>query len=393
MKLFNLNHLLLRFTILALTLGISACSNQQVKNLDNTIPAAPYAKEELFGPRPELNDVDDLFRLNEDQLADFRTFYNSHTNRHILPNNRIYKYLQRYVKNYNFFNKTLTAEQSIAQSQGNCLSLAILTTALAKAAGVDTGYQLVESDPVYQKEGNVVISSQHVRSLLYDAELTDHFGYVIGSRPGIIIDYFPTNSSRVKRKVKDKEFFAMYYRNTAADAIISEDYDSAYWLLKEALILSPNDEHAINMMAVVHENKGLDSMADKIYLHGLKYSSEKLDLLRNYHQFLTNQNRFNDAKRVKSQLARMKVINPFDWINLGHIAFLEEKFVEARRYYKKALKIAPYLHQGHLGVAKSEFRLGNIGASKASMKLAKKNAFDIKTKDLYEYKMSALAKF
>ena len=89
----------------------------------------------------------------------------------------------------------------------------------------------------------------------------------------------------------------------------------------------------------------------------------------------------------------MKNVNPFDWISLGHTAFSERKFSEAKRYYNKALKIAPYLHQGHMGVAKSEFKLGNINASKKSMLLAKKNAFELKLQDLYQTKLNALAKY
>lgn len=388
----NKRLLVLTSVILFSTL-ISACSGVQINNRISDIPITPYADASEFGLRPEINDVRDIFALNEEQLADFKSFYDSHTNRRIKPNKRIYKYLQKYVKNYNYFNKTLTAEESISQAQGNCLSLAILTTALAKIVGVDTGYQLVESDPVYQKEGKIIISSQHVRSLLFDAKVPTDDGYLVLGRGKLIIDYFPVTGSHVRRTVEDKEFFAMYYRNSAADALINENFDTAYWLLLEALKLRPADGHSINMMAVVHENKGLTKIADDIYLHGIEYSEEKLDLLRNYHTFLTKELRVEEANTIQKRLTELNVVNPFDWINLGHTAYLQDNYSEARRYYKKALKIAPYLHQGHLGVAKSEFGMGNISASRASMKLAKKNAFDLDTQKLYQLKMNALANY
>ena len=389
----NQKQLLLKVLALGLIVLVNGCSSHSVKPKQQGIPKAPYSNSKLFGHKPALTKVEDIFKLSEQQHDDFMSFYNSHTNRHVLPNKKIYKYLQKYVKNYNFFNKTLTAEQSIAQAQGNCLSLAILTAALAKTVGVDTGYQLVESDPVFQKEGDVVISSQHVRSLLYNDSRTEKTWHMLLARPGIIIDYFPTTSSRIKKYVKNSEFHAMYYRNTAAEAFIAQDYNKTYWLVRESLDLFPTDEHAINIMALVHERKGLTSVAEKLYRHGIRFADEKLDLLRNYYQFLNKQHRFAEAKIIKTELATMKVVNPFDWISLGHTAFLDRKFTEAKRYYKKALRIAPYLHQGHLGVAKAEFKLGNIHASKASMKLAQKNAFDLKTRNLYQYKMNALAKF
>ena len=357
------------------------------------IPAAPLAEDQMFGDVPKLTSVEQIFSLTKAQQQDFERFFHSYKNNSIPANRRVYKYLQRYVKNYNYFNKTLTAEQSLSQAQGNCLSLAILTTALSKLAGVETGYQLVESAPVFQKEGDIVISSQHVRSLLYAPKIEIPDGYVSLARSGVIIDYFPSAGTHVKRTVLESEFHAMYYRNTAADEIIHKNYDKAYWLLKQALALYPTDEHAINMMAVVHERKGLTYHADKLYKYGLKYSKDKLDLLRNYQKFLRKQNRYAEAKLIKAKLATMKNVNPFDWINLGHTAFSEKKFSEAKRYYKKALKIAPYLHQGHMGVAKSEFRLGNIKASKKSMSLAKKNAFELDVQELYQQKLNALAKY
>ncbi len=374
-------------------LGLAGCATQPLSTSSNTIPAAPLAKHELFGTPPQLTSVDDIFALTESQLSDFKQFFDAYQNRSIPPNKRVYKYLQRYVKNYNYFNKTLTARQSLEQAQGNCLSLAILTTALSKVANIDTAYQLVESAPIYQKEGGIIISSQHVRSLLYEPKIPLPEGKIQYARAGVIIDYFPTAGSHIKRTVLEPEFHAMYYRNSAADDIINEDYDRAYWQLKKALDLFPTDEHAINMMAVVHEKKGLSQYADKLYRYGLKYSTEKLDLLRNYHQFLRKEKRFAEAKNIKTKLATMKVVNPFDWVNLGHTAFVQNKFSEAKRYYKKALKIAPYLHQGHLGVAKAEFRLGNINASKKALALAKKHAFDVKTRNLYERKMAVLSKY
>lgn len=387
-------HFIHLFVVLVLTtLCLIGCVTQSTITTPITLPSAPLAKHERFGPKPDLVNIEQVFALTTAQRRDFERFFDSHKNRSLPANKRIYKYLQRYVKNYNYFNKTLTAEQSLSQARGNCLSLAILTTALSKVVGVDTGYQLVESAPVYQKEGGIIISSQHVRSLLYAPKVPIPEGYIPLGRSGVIIDYFPTAGSHIKRTVLEPEFHAMYYRNSAADNIINQDFDRAFWQLKEALTLYPADEHSINMMAVIHEKKGLIEFADKLYRYGLKYSTEKLDLLRNYYQFLKKQKRFAEAKNIKTKLATMKVVNPFDWINLGHIAFIQEQFSEARRYYKKALKIAPYLHQGHLGVAKSEFKLGNFNASKASMQLAKKNAFDVKTKDIYELKLNALAQY
>lgn len=373
-----------------LSLICLACANQPL-NQETPKDVVPYANGTLFGERPIIAKEQSIYRLSDQQRLKFLSFFHEEHRQWQKPNKRIYEYLQQYVKNYNFFNKTLTASQSLAQSQGNCLSLAILTTALANSVGVDTGYQLVESAPVYQKEGNIILSSQHVRSLLFEPKQQLKEGKISLGPSGLVIDYFPAADSHIRRRVPKTEFIAMFYRNKAADAIIHKDYNLAYWLLRDTLIYVPFDQHTINMMAVVHQNIGLKSDAENLYQFGIRYASNKLDLLRNYRIFLKQENRFDDAKKIDSQLSTMKTINPFDWILLGHTAFEQHKYSEARRYYKRAVKIAPYLHQAYMGVAKSEFKLGNLEQARASLNLAQEKAFDNKTKSLYQAKLVALS--
>jgi len=146
------------------------------------------------------------------------------------------------------------------------------------------------------------------------------------------------------------------------------------------------------MMALVHEKKGLKKNADKIYRQGIKYAQHKLDLLRNYSLFLKKEHRYRDAKNIEKQLAKINVVNPFDWVNLGNTAYSQKKYRESRRYYLKAIKIAPYVHQAYLGIAKSEFKLGNFKAAKKSLLLAKNNTVDDKIKGYYQAKLNSLAK-
>lgn len=381
--------------ILMLAICLSACSGNSIKQHNSTPsnhPTIPFASDSFFSARPSIIDMDEIYTLSSHQKADFLAYFDAAENKKVKANRRIYRYLQQYVKNYSFLNKTLTAEQSIQQSQGNCLSLAILTTALANIADVETGYQLVESAPVYQKENNIILSSQHVRSLLFEPKVEQEKGIIALGRNALIVDYFPTRGSHLRRTVYLKEFTAMFYRNKAADAIIDRNYDLAYWLLRETFLHLPVDEHAVNMMAVVHENKGLKNDAENLYRYGIKYAVNKLDLLRNYQLFLKKEHRMNDAKIIKSQLASMKSSNPFDWINLAHSAFSQKKYSEARRYFKRAVKLAPYLHQAHMGVAKTEFKLGNLRLAKQAMSIAKETAFDSKTKSLYSAKIAMLEK-
>jgi len=114
------------------------------------------------------------------------------------------------------------------------LSLAILTKSLSNLADVKISYQLVETEPVYQKEGNIIVSSQHIRTTIFKPPFSD--GKIVYFPSQTTIDYFPTYNSRVLRTVDEEEFFSMYYSNKATEAILKNDFNLAYWYVKNALV-------------------------------------------------------------------------------------------------------------------------------------------------------------
>ncbi len=369
---------------------ISSCAtnNDSRINKPSKVIRLQIADAHFFSPRPKIISVDKIYQLSEQQHSEFRHYFNSKSNQKSKPHRRVFNYLKNYTQKYQFKDRTLTAKETLDTFQGNCLSLAILTTALAKSVAIETGYQIVDSLPVYQQEGDIILASEHIQSLLFDpqVEKADENNSV----KGIIVDYFPSKGDRVKRRVTESEFSALYYRNLAADAIVNKDYNLAYWLLIETFRYNPADEHAVNMMALVHEKKGFRKNAESIYKQGIKYANHKLDLLRNYSLFLKKDRRFREAKQVERQLAKIKVDNPFDWIKLGHTAYTQRQYKESRRYFQKAANMAPYIHQAYLGIAKSEYKLGNYRAARRVLALAIRNTDDDETKNYYQAKLNGL---
>jgi len=61
-----------------------------------------------------------------------------------------------------------------------------LTTALANIADVDIRYQLVDTAPVYLKESGLILSAQHVRSLLLEPKSLPEKDMIATIRGGLI---------------------------------------------------------------------------------------------------------------------------------------------------------------------------------------------------------------
>ena len=58
--------------------------------------------------------------------------------------------------------------------------------------------------------------------------------------------------------------------------------------------------------------------------------------------------------------------------------------------YKKAITIAPYLHEAHVGLAKTYYQLGKLSSAKWQFREALKHTYVQSTRSLYEAKLMAL---
>jgi len=165
----------------------------------------------------------------------------------------------------------------------------LLTGWLAGCAGVETGYQLVESAPVLESQKNVIFRGQHVRTMLYNPERNPEEGEIILFRGGLLVDYFPHDWNRFVSNISESDYHAMYFNNLASEAIDRGDFNTAYWLLRRVLELTPENAGAINSMAIVYRHSGDVGKSEEIYRYGIEHLPNKVSLLRNYRVLLMDQ--------------------------------------------------------------------------------------------------------
>ncbi|TQV89668.1 tetratricopeptide repeat protein [Aliikangiella coralliicola] len=374
---------------------LSACTSTQPAKTPVIIAKLPQPKpwmnSEHFGERPKIISPAEVSRLSIEQQSEFLAYFRSHEEQDTRANKVIGDYLKQHLSDFNYYSDTLTAQNSLIEQQGNCLSLAILTKALADLVNVEVKYQLVQTTPVYQKEGNVILSSQHVRTKLLDPKIAREKGEIVLLRGGVYIDYFPTLGSRALRSVDEAEFYSMYYRNKAAEALINKNNVLAYWLLRQSLSLKPSDAHAINMMAVVYSNTGQLDTAAELYRYGIENSENKLDLLSNYHTLLKKTGQIEEAAKIAKILDQYDDPNPFKWVRLANTAYNARNYSRAIYYYKKASRAAPYLHEPYAGIARSNFQMGRLTSAQQAMEKALQNTHKHNTKKLYQAKYEMLS--
>lgn len=359
--------------------------------IEDVKPTLPRLAEERFGEPIEIQSEEEIYALSTEQKESFRNYYNRSMHKNKPGHVKVYEFLQDLGLEFKYANQTNNASTTLGSSSGNCMSLAMLTTALAREAGVEIKYQLVNRVPVYQEYGSVIFNAQHIRSVLYEPLLDSGEGVNI-SRSKAIVDYYPSPYSYTDGYVSDNGVLSMYYRNLAAEAIGKEDYNTAYWLLKKSLEVEPDNSSAINSLAVIHRRIGEEQIAEDLYKYGIKHANNKITLLQNYLVLLKSLDRTLDIARVEKELDGLDDQNPFRWLLSANDAYDKKDYRTAINFYQRAIDIAPYLHQGYFGLAKVEVQWKNWPAAKRALEIAKEKAFEIETKSIYEAKLEALSK-
>lgn len=347
--------------------------------------------DELMQPEIPVESEASVFSLSAEQKEIFKRELRRPKNRSKLEIEVIYEFLQERLSNFNFYSRTLSAEQALAQNAGNCLSLAMLTHALAETTHVGIYYELARTPPVFQRDSGYILSSQHIQTVIYEKNVAHAHFY--SSKPlKLKIDYFSTAGSRTLRRVNEEAFKAMYYSNVAAESLIRKQLKNAYWNLKKALQLDPENTIALNLLAVLYQNQGHDLYAQKVFVYGLSLTKNQLELLSNYHRYLTQKNRHVEANKVSDIINDYNEPDPFKWIDIADQALHDGQYQQALNYYKKARRQAPYLHEPDAGLAKTYFFLGQPEQALDAMKQAMLNSHDQTTTALYQAKYNYLKK-
>lgn len=318
----------------------------------------------------EIPEPESLLALTAEQVAEFRRFQLQTDVNTLLPFQQVKYFLEKRLVNFNYEGKNYSAAEALELNQGNCMSLALLTYAIASEFQVDISFQLLHTMPVLlDVTDRYSVTSDHVRSFLYETN-NNESSTLFSGRKSVVIDYFPNRYDRGGKMIDTDEFFAMLYRNLAADALFSDDLPLAYLLLKKSLSFSKVYAPSINMLAVVLRRLGDVQTAENLYRYGLEVSEDKVTLLSNYHYLLVRQGRIVEALAVKKQLLELDDSSPYKWYLVAQDAIASGDYLSAKVFLHKFIDNTHYYHKAYFDLAKVHNELGEPELAKKALRKA-----------------------
>jgi tetratricopeptide (TPR) repeat protein len=284
---------------------------------------------------------------------------------------------------------TKTASEAFDARSGNCLSLVIMTAALAHELQLSVRYQSAYLEEAWSRSGNLLFASGHVnitlgRRMLDAGSMRDMSPWTI--------DFLPVEEIRTLRvrDIDEKTVLAMYANNRAAEALARGLLDDAYAWTAEAMRKDPSFMNSYNTLGVIYLRHQDLALAERVFGYVLDREPKNTRALANLAETYTRQNRLADAVQMRTRLAAIEAVPPFHFFNLGLDAARQSDWRTARDFFAREVARADYNHEFHFWLGLADWQLGDVKQASKHLQLAMDNSTTRGQHDLYAAKLAWL---
>ena len=369
--------------------GCAATSSSQVNvNTDHLFINSSFSKPADF------NNITDIYFLTEQQKAMLDSTIKPSLSRSFtqqIVDNLLQKDYQAFDYDNSF---TRTASQTLESKQGNCLSMVILSVAMAKHFDLKFKIYDVKTAPIWNRNGGLFLVNGHVnvqlQNTIYDSK---HSVYEFLQNEYLTLDFLPreTRRSLAKQRVSERQLAAMYFSNIAADAMVQRQWDRAYWLLRESIAYDPYQSAAWNSLAVLYRYNNQETLAEQVYRHAMALAPKDTNVIANLAILLSAQGRYQELFEYQRQINLAELQNPFRYFDQAEYAMSLANYEKAVNLYKKAIKLSPHVDQFYFGLYKGYLALDRDKLAIKNLKLAREKSATVNDRSRYNDKLVLLS--
>ena len=285
---------------------------------------------------------------------------------------------------------TRNARETFEARSGNCLSLVIMTAALAHELGLQVRYQEILGEASWSRSGDMYFVAGHVNLVL---------GQRLGDSPNnydakgmMVIDFLPSGdvAGYRTREISEATVLAMYLNNRAAETMSQGQLNQAYWWARAALLQDPSFSGAYNTLGVIQFRHGDLAQARRTLAHALMRTPDNTLLLSNLAQVLEASGLPDEALPLRRRLLALQPQPPFHYFNLGKAAMQQNDYVKAIQLFSREIARDPYYHEFHFWLAQAYARLGQLAQADRQLELAMDNSTTRREHGLYAAKLQRL---
>lgn len=285
---------------------------------------------------------------------------------------------------------TRSAAEAFDARAGNCISLVIMTAALAKELGLLVYYQRVLAEEIWSRDGDISFRSGHV-NLVLQQRLGEwsRLGDPTGQRT---IDFLPPEDVRGyrTRTIEERTVVAMFMNNRAAESLARGQLDEAYWWAREAISRDGGFLEAYNTLGVVYRRHGNLRDAERVFRALLQRDPGNPTVISNLAAVLNAAGQPDAAQALLQKLRSIERYPPFHFLDQAQFALKSGDFRAAIELFHKELARDPSYHATHFGLALAHLQLGDFAAAREHLAAARQNSTTRRDHELYAAKLDRL---
>ena len=283
-----------------------------------------------------------------------------------------------------------TANDTFHSRAANCLSMSIMTYALATEAGFEVDFQEIMIPEYWTRRSGYSLLNGHINLKLLAPHEPNVFLF---NERSYLVDFDPQSARRglPKKIVSKQAILSMFYNNKGADALLNKDYLSAYAYFREAVLLQPNFHSAWINMGIVYRLNNYFSHAEKAYQHALNISPGSLTALENLAYLYTITGRNEEAGDLLAKVQSQRDSNPYYHVNLAEQEMEQKQWDQALAHFRKALSLDREKHEVYFGLARVYYEIGEFQQSARNLKQARNRATNSRDELKYQSKLDFLS--
>lgn len=285
---------------------------------------------------------------------------------------------------------TRDARETFAARSGNCLSLAILTSALARELGLKVRYQAVMAEETWSRASGIYFFSRHVNVTLGRRHSDPRYHFE--ERNLLTIDFIPVGELQRQRawRIEEPTVVAMYMNNRAAEVLAEGRPGEAYWWAREATLQDPAFASGFNTLGVIYRRLGHLGEAEAVLRHVLAREPDNTHALANLALVYRDLGRAEAADETLARLARIQPRAPYHQFERGIAAMKRGDYQGARDAFAREAERDPAYHEFQFWLAAAYAGLGDIARARRHLQAAIEMSPSRDEQDLYAAKLSRL---
>ena len=378
--------------MIALAATLAGCTTQGTATATLPPDRLPL-HDELFDGFSQINveASEDVFRLDEEAKRFARTATSGTSDPYDQMNTLIHKIFDRSEFNLLYMaDANYTANQAFQTGLANCLSMSIMTYALAAEAGFEVRFRDVQIPEYWTRRDGHNVLSDHVNLVLLPPAEP---GITRFLETGLEVDFDPgaTRSVFPSRIIGKNTVLAMFFNNKGVDALLNNRHTEAYAYFRASAKSDRFFESPFINLGTLYRREGRSDLAELSYRYALAIDDENLPAWENLARLYERIGRTEEAGEIYARVERVRTSNPYYHFILGEQAYDNARFEEALTHYEKALSLDNSKHEIYFGLAKAHFALGNLERSEKYLETAKRKSSSHQDQERYQSKLDLFA--